>query len=151
MKIVNIKGYQCIFDEEDFNTEYINKYGILLNKNKIPYLTLNKKMFHRIIMKVDDKNLVVDHINFNTLDNRKCNLRIATKHENARNRRSFKNNKLNVKGVSVAPGKRKSNPYRARITINGKTIHLGYFATIEDAKNARLMAIKLFFENFSNS
>lgn len=50
---------------------------------------LNIKM-HRLILGLGKSHLVGDHINHNTLDNRRCNLRAVTKAENNRNRRKRK-------------------------------------------------------------
>lgn len=54
---------------------------------------------HRMIMKPPE-GMVVDHINGNGLDNRRCNLRICTPTENSRNRRKHADGKSRFIGVS---------------------------------------------------
>ena len=83
----------------------------------------------------------VDHINQNKDDNRICNLRLATKSENMRNRPAQKNNKLGVKGVHWDKrGKR----FVAQIrTSCGKSRFLGGFHTIEEASRAYQNAAKI--------
>lgn len=61
--------------------------------------TSSRKFFssmHRLILE-PPKNMVVDHINGNGLDNRRCNIRICTQAENLKNRRHV----LHVLGVEV--------------------------------------------------
>jgi hypothetical protein len=72
----------------------------------------------------------VDHINHDTLDNRKCNLRIATFSENLQNRISVRSDSYTgIKGVTW---RKHANKYQAHIKVNGKFVHLGYFdSTIE--------------------
>lgn len=69
----------------------------------------------------------IDHIDHRRDNDAISNLREATRIENLRNTRP-KNGK---KGVDLHGGK-----YRARIGVNGKHIHLGTFARIEDAQAA---------------
>ena len=80
---------------------------------------------HRFIMDCPE-NLYIDHINGNGLDNRRSNLRLCTQAENMRNIKNFlKKNKTSIyKGVFFA---KHANKWRARITIDGKSKHLGYF------------------------
>lgn len=136
-----IKDMQILLDPEDYKT-FGEKYGSI---TKNGYVMVDRRLLHRIILNVKDRKVQVDHINHNKLDNRKENLRLCSAQENNRHRGDFKNNKLRVKGVSKAPGNRTKNPYRARITINRKTIHLGYFPTIEAANKAWCQA---YFEVF---
>lgn len=53
---------------------------------------------HRWILNCK-KDMQVDHINRNTLDNRKSNLKVCTQLENANNKGFYKNNKSGIKGV----------------------------------------------------
>lgn len=92
--------------------------------------------FHRLIMDAP-MGLDVDHINRNTLDNRKSNLRIATRTQNLHNTDAPKHNKSGHKGVCWYPP---YNKWRAYISLNRKMQTLGYFATIEDACRARKSA-----------
>lgn len=85
-----------------------------------------------------------DHKNRNTLDNRKSNLRIATKHQNARNKSVYQNNTLGVRGVRTCTD---GKTYSARIKAGKKEKHLGTFKTLKEAKEAyNKAAIKLFGE-----
>lgn len=77
---------------------------------------------------------IIDHINGNTHDNRKENLREISKSENAQNTKTRVDNKLGIKGVSYDPP---TGRYRAEITVNKKTIRLGRFTTLEEATKAR--------------
>jgi HNH endonuclease len=72
----------------------------------------------------------VDHINGDTLDNREANLRFATKTQNQANAGRYRNNRSGYRGVSVDGESRK---YRAQIKVQKRLIHLGFFATAEDA------------------
>lgn len=91
--------------------------------------TIKGKM-HRIITNCPD-DMVVDHINHNTLDNRKCNLRVCTYQENSMNRKPNSNNKLGVKGAS-----KRGDKYEAYITFNKERIYIGTFDTLEEAQAA---------------
>lgn len=98
------------------------------------------KFFTRLLLSVDRKDLVVDHINRDTRDNRKCNLRICSYTENNRNRLS-KNS-----GVYFVPER---NRWRATIGYKGRHEHLGYFFTRDEAFAARRAAEKEYFGEFA--
>lgn len=85
----------------------------------------------RVIMKAKVGE-VVDHINRNTLDNRKENLRICQISQNLRNRTRQKNNTSGYKGVSIDK-KVKDKPYKVNIAIEQKQIFLGNFKTAKEA------------------
>jgi hypothetical protein len=87
---------------------------------------------HRLIMNAK-KGEQVDHINHNTIDNRKANLRSCTHSENQHNQGKYSNNTSGYKGVH--PHK-SSGKWQAQIKLNGKTIHLGTFLTKEEAYKA---------------
>jgi hypothetical protein len=105
--------------------------------------TNNHLALHRHVMNYTGKDFV-DHINGNTLDNRKENLRILTPKQNAMNRTSGKNTSSKYIGVHL---NRKTNRWVSRINTNGRNIHLGTFDTeIEAAKARDEYTIKLFGE-----
>ena len=106
----------------------------------------NKKniTLHKIITKTGSRELV-DHINCNKLDNRKCNLRNATYQENVFNKKCPKNNKSGHRGIRVMP----SGRFSAYITINKKQISLGTYDTFEEAKKTRLEAEQKYFGKYA--
>ena len=73
----------------------------------------------------------IDHANGIRDDNRVSNLRLATNAENQRNAGVRRDNRLGVKGVHKA-----GNRYRALISVNGKQRHLGYYQSIDAAREA---------------
>lgn len=85
----------------------------------------------------------VDHINHNTLDNRRCNLRLATRGQNEQNKHGVRScSKTGVKNVGFS---KKMNKYQVTITLNGKKIHLGFFDDIRDAEKAAIDGRRKYF------
>lgn len=104
---------------------------------------------HRVIMGIENKGLeiLVDHINMNKLDNRKCNLRVVNKSQNSMNRTTPSNNTYSFRGISYD---KRRNKFRAYIKINGKQISLGYYNSFGNAKKARLKGEYKYFKEYSN-
>ena len=104
---------------------------------------------HRYIMgcTVSDGK-TVDHINRDTLDNRKSNLRICTCEGNAQNHKRRKDNTSGYKGVTFF--KRDQN-YISQIGYKGKLIFLGYYDTAEEAHAAYCEASKKYHGEFGRT
>lgn len=104
MKYIQLtKGRKAIVDDEDFKK--FNKFNWSITAG---YAVRSKSLknggkkglivLHRIIVNCP-KGMQVDHINNNTFDNRKSNLRICTDRQNRWNRGKQKNNTSGFKGV----------------------------------------------------
>lgn len=96
----------------------------------------NRKRVHLHRLLTDaGEGKVVDHINHNTLDNRRsCNLRVCTNSENQQNRKSVpSNNKSGVMGVKWV---KRDKKWYAEININKKSIFLGHFSDLDKAADA---------------
>lgn len=137
MKVINLtKGQFTIVDDEDYDELnqwkwHVTKQGYAARSQHKGCKTI---LMHRWILKPSDEE-VTDHINGNKLDNRKTNLRAADKILNARNRyKANKTNKAKMLGVYLY---KRTGRWRASIMVNKKDVHLGYFASAIDAKNAR--------------
>ena len=109
----------------------------------------NKKIYaHRIVINAGDfeVNKQVDHINGNTLDNRKQNLRIVTSRQNSLNASIRKDNTSGVTGVCWD---KRRNQWLVRVYDDGKEICLGYFADFDDAVAARKNGVEKFYGEYS--
>lgn len=73
----------------------------------------------------------IDHINGNKLDNRASNLRSVTHRQNCHNTRVKSCSSIGLKGVVLTHNK--TNPFAARIRVDSKRLHLGYYRTPEEA------------------
>lgn len=80
----------------------------------------------------------IDHINGDRKDNRIANLRCVKRKTNQENmHKAQKNNKEGLLGVCYNKDKKK---YRATITDNYKSIHLGYFKDPDEAHKVYIQA-----------
>lgn len=104
-------------------------------KYKVLYL-------HRSIMR-PPKNKTVDHINGNTFDNRRCNLRICSNKENVRSSHKYRFKKSSkYRGVSFDKANKK---WVASIEVNGKKISIGRFREEKEAAiSYNIYALKYF-------
>lgn len=91
---------------------------------------LHRVVCERIIGRKLNDNEFVDHIDGNTLNCRRNNLRLATRAQNAQNRGKTKRNTSGYKGVHYAALKKR---WIAQIRGNGKYIYLGEYETAESA------------------
>lgn len=80
------------------------------------------------------KSLIVDHINGNTLDNRKENLRNCSYFINSCN------NKRNTSGRAGVYWDKQAGKWNPKIRYNGKNLHLGYYSSKEEAIEVRRQA-----------
>lgn len=134
------QGYVTWVDDDVY--EWASKckwYARQVNHKRRDYCYAARKkhgetiFLHRAILglkKGDSKE--GDHVNHDTLDNRKSNLRILNRMQQQANRRQTN---ISKKGASRYKGVRRSrNKWRAEIT--GKGIHIGCYEDEKDAARA---------------
>jgi hypothetical protein len=146
-------SFTLICDAEDFKFIKAHISTVVVKPDgRISYVALSINSvpvkLHRHLLQ-PPADMYVDHINGNTLDNRKCNLRICTNAQNQMNARPHEDKKSKLpKGVCRA----KSNPgypYQVRLSWNGTRIQVGYFKTVEQAEAAYLKAVEFYHEQFA--
>lgn len=145
------KGKVTLVDDEDFPilsrhiwTAYVG--GTSKNTYAVTYYRNKELSMARLIMG-NPKGKVVDHINHDTLDNRKENLRICTIAQNNKNRSIESKNTTGYKGVSYSITGKK---FRARIYSGRKEIFLGTFDTEKEAAIAYNVAALIYHGEFAN-
>ncbi|WP_390884825.1 AP2 domain-containing protein [Cupriavidus gilardii] len=89
----------------------------------------------------------VDHIDGNTLNNCRSNLRLCTQKENKQNIRLKSNSRSRIKGVYYDAAR---DRWQAYICVDKKKIHLGRHKTPEDAHMAYAAAARAYFGDFAN-
>ena len=137
-KIKLTQGKFALVDDNDF--ERLNQFKWCAagnNKNNYFYAirTIAKKNIgmHRVILNAVESIYHVDHIDGDTLNNQKSNLRLCTNSENRRNQKLNKKSTTGYKGVSI---RKINNTYRSQIKFNSKTICIGHYKTAIEAAKA---------------
>lgn len=140
MKTISLsKGMKAIVDDEDYervialgNWHICAGYASRYTPGSIK--TRKRFYMHHLILELEPNLLtVIDHINRNRLDNRKSNLRLASRSLNGANSKAHGHNKTGYRGVTFYP--HHTNPAKQwRAVFAGK--HIGYFASPEEASKA---------------
>lgn len=156
------KGFVAIVDDTDYdflmqwkwyaqyNTQNKKYYAARRYKVDEPEYTEDRKgnvWMHRVILGIQGNNaLIGDHIDLDTLNNTRSNLRITDRVGNGRNRGILSNNKSGYKGVSYF---KRDGIWTANIRVNKKLIFLGRFKNPEDAHKAYCDAALEYFGEFA--
>jgi hypothetical protein len=158
MTIVEIplsRGYVALIDAEDLHLVDGKTWHAFMNHDRGVYAATNNKVsvsprkystvfMHRLIVGAT-KEQVVDHINRNPLDNRRCNLRVATRSTNAANSKHRADRSTSpYRGVYS-----KGSKYVAQVRVNGKLHHLGNYKCPKEAALAYDYAAASHFGEFA--
>lgn len=128
------KGQRAIVDARDYDRVADRPwFATFAQGTKSFYAQRRKHLMHREIVGAPAE-LEVDHINGDTLDNRRANLRSVTRRVNLNNR---KDHGEYGPGIRYRDQKSRSRPFEARVFVGGKLRHVGTFATAEEARVAR--------------
>lgn len=138
----------ALVDDGDFlETSKYKWFITVCNGRKYPATKYKKGQItmHRFIMR-SEKGQIVDHIDSDSFNNQRGNLRHCTQQQNLRNSRIRSDNTTGYKGVSYF---KRTKKYIAYITIDGVNKHLGYFKDVISAARAYNEAAMQHFGEFS--
>ena len=138
--VVKIKGFRVLVDPEYASLAREKGWCLFGRANAYFHRTRKRKgeYLHHLIAGASDRDYV-DHINKNTLDNRKSNLRICTPSENRIHSKKPIHNTSGFKCVSRDKGR---NLWRVRVGFMRKKYSLSGFASPEDAWRAAMRLAK---------
>ena len=130
------KGYEAIIDVADVHLVAGFNWCARVDKRTVYAMrgdcsgpkTVTLFLHHAIMGR--PQGMEIDHADCNGLNNRRDNLRVATKGQNQHNRRIDVDNTSGFKGVSWHPA---SGKWMARISCGGKERYLGVYDRAEDA------------------
>lgn len=145
---------ECKVDVEDLDLvrEY-SWYGVFLVRDQsvrvratAPIGSHSRPVMARLLMNVlDNPDVVVDHKNHDTLDNRRCNLRVCERWQNLQNNAS-RGGSSKYNGVSW---NKLNRNWRVQICVNYRRIHVGSFKSEFNAALAYDKAARKHFGEFA--
>ena len=151
---IHEKGVVVKIDDEDSHFLKEANWYVLRSKKERKYVVVRKIKncpiyLHRLILGVEDRKILVDHINGDCVDNRRSNLRVCTNAENMRNQRKSSASKSPYKGITWIP---KNKKWMAQITDDkGKHRYLGSFVDPIEAHAAYCEASKKYHGEFGRT
>lgn len=141
--IIDDEDYEKISSRKWFAWRHPNPpHAFYVHSYEPPCHTIK---MHRLVLDVTDRSIHIDHINGNTLDNRKANLRLATHSENTKNAKLNSRSTTGYKGVTKVA----LNKWRVQIQNSGKKYHLGTFTDLKEAAKAYNIAALAHFGEFA--
>lgn len=141
-----VDGYKTLINQKDYEPIKHKNFSVRLGWNDTPYVLVNGKSLARYIIKTP-KGLIADHKNNNTLDNRRINLRNATRSENMWNRKKTCGSSK-YKGVHLRK-KGMRRYWRAEIYKDNKRVWRKLFKNEKDAARAYNSQAKKLFGKFA--
>lgn len=155
MKLIPLThGQTALVDDADFaRFGHLNWMATTANKGRTFYAARGRPrpgrgllLLHREILGLTDPRIKGDHRNHDTLDNRRCNLRISTQAQNVAHRGIL--DARNTSGFRGVSWHRQRWKWRARIMVGQKDIHIGLFKTAKSAAKAYAAANLKYFGAF---
>jgi hypothetical protein len=148
------KGKNTIVDDSDYDFLSQWKWFAQYSRGKfyacrgetVGYNTRVTVQMHRMILYVPP-GMVTDHIDGDSLNNQRSNLRICTLNNNNQNAKKRKDNQSGFKGVHWHSPVGK---WVARIQIDGKRVNVGFFAQADEAARAYDQAARILHGEFAN-
>jgi len=147
MRIILLtRGYEAVVDDDDY--DYLSAYrwhALTDGRYTKVYAAFGNEeiLMHRVILSAPE-GMGVDHVDGDGLNNRKGNLRLATKSQNAAWSGIYSNNTSGYRGVTKYRDK-----WMGQIIVRGKKRYLGLFERPENAALAYDVVAELEFGEFA--
>jgi hypothetical protein len=158
MKLVELtQGYSAIVDDRDYDRVSEFKWlaqvrpggkGVYA-KTSLPRTYGGHRpclYMHRLIMRIYNRKIKVDHKDNDGLNNRRCNIRVATTSQNGGNCRKQKHTTSRFKGVHW---RKDCKRWSVAVVKNRRRYHIGHFKSEVAAARAYDEAARLMFGEFA--
>jgi len=155
--IVLSKGFSTVVDAEDADVAQAANWYVAVSKVSPPYAYgyvrgVGHRLLHVLVIEKQigrtlSNGEYCDHIDRDSLNNRRSNLRVASARESAINRGLRKDTSSGYAGINWH---KHHQQWQVRICVaSGKRKTIGYFNDLNDAIAARNMAVQSYYGEFA--